>query len=85
MTLTPAEIAFLDRAAPYIEQGVSLEDALRAVLARDQEIASISMAKTRTGEAIRGGLAAQVYHAIRGQKDMERAVDNAAAKNMNWR
>ena len=83
--LSADEINFFNRAVPYIEQGMTVEDALRAVLARDQEIASISLAKTRTGEAIRRGLAAQVYHAVRGQKAMEMAVNGAANSDLNWR
>jgi hypothetical protein len=84
-TLTAAEITFLNRAVPYIEQGMSIEGALRAVLARDQEITSISMANTRTGNAIREGLAAETYYAIKGRKAVHDAVNSAADSNLNWR
>ena len=77
--MTQEEIAFLNRAAPYIEKGASIEEALRAVLSRDQELVDMATAKTRTGEAIRKGLAAKVYHEIRGRDAVARAVDGAAA------
>lgn len=85
MELTASEITFLNRAIPYIEKGMTVDEALRAVLKRDQEITSISMDKTRTGEAIRKGLAAQTYHEIRGQRAMEKAVIDAINSDMNWR
>lgn len=85
MKLTTSEITFLNRAIPYIEKGMTVEEALRAVLQRDQEITSIATSKTKTGEAVRRGLAAQTYHAIRGQKAMERAVIDATNGDMNWR
>jgi hypothetical protein len=83
--LTAAEITFFNRAIPYIEQGMSMEEALQAVLSRDQEIADISLAKTRTGEAVRRGLAAQVYYEVRGRDAMARAVHSAADSDLNWR
>lgn len=83
--LTADEIAFFDRAAPYIEKGASIEEALRAVLSRDQELIDTATAKTRTGEAIRRGLSAKVYHEIRGRDAMARAVDSAADSGLNWR
>lgn len=88
-TLTADEIAFFARAVPYIEQGMSMEDALRTVLARDQELASIALSDAGIGRATRAGLAAQTYHAIRGRKAVADAVDReadaCARGTINWR
>ncbi len=83
--LTADEITFLNRAIPYIEQGMSMEEALRAVLSRDQELTDTATAKTRTGEAIRGGLAAKVYYEIRGRDAVAKAINRAADSGLNWR
>ena len=65
--LTVAEKAFLARSAEYVGRGLSYDDAMRAVLARDLELLAAATAKTLEGEAIRKGLAAQVYHAIKNR------------------
>jgi hypothetical protein len=86
--LTADEITFFERAIPYIEKGMSMEEALLAVLSRDQELTDTAMAKTRTGEAIRGGLAAKVYYEIRGRRGRDavaKAVNRAADSGLNWR
>jgi hypothetical protein len=83
--LTAAEVTFFNRAIPYIEQGMSMEEALLAVLSRDQELTDIATAKTRTGEAIRGGLAAKVYYEIRGRDAVAKAMNRAANTSLNWR
>jgi hypothetical protein len=86
--MTDAEKAFFERAADYFERGLSFDDAMRAVLARDLELFAAAMAKTLEGEAIRKGLAAQVYHAIKKREAkwpvrITRASADAVADALN--
>jgi hypothetical protein len=65
--LTKAEKAFLDRVALQMvdNPNLSLEDAMRAVRARDEELWLMTMADDEQGKAIRHSLAVATYEAIR--------------------
>lgn len=71
MTLTPAEKIFFQRMAPFIEAGMSFEDAGRAVLERDQQIVSTVMDWSYSGPTaqsraeIRSAITAEIYTKIR--------------------
>lgn len=65
MTLTVAEITFLNRMVPHMVDGKSMEDAARAVLADDERIWLAATAKDETGEGIRNALASDVYARIK--------------------
>ena len=87
--MTKAELAFFNRMIPFIIEGKSFEEAGRAVLDRDIGLFAAAVSESATGEAIRKGLAAEVYHSIRKTSAMQRAVDDAANQarsgKRNWR
>ena len=63
--LTPAERAFIERMAPHVAAGKSLEEAARAVLADDTRLWLAATAKDDVGQAIRDDMAARVYFKLR--------------------
>lgn len=67
MTLTAAEQTFISRMADEIVRNpsLSMEDAAKAVLARDQELWLMATANTDQGKTIRSTLAQQTYEALR--------------------
>lgn len=69
MTLTKNEEIFLSRAADVMVADPTLtpEQAMRAVLARDEELWLAATAQTEMGETIRHELSASVYRACRGE------------------
>ena len=77
-TFTPSELTFIKRMVPFVEKGMTVKEAAQAVIDRDAELFAMMLADNAQGEAIRNGLAAQTYHAIRGQQAVQRAVDDAA-------
>lgn len=64
--LTEAEKTFLRRMVPAVMAGATLEEAGRAVLARDEELWLAAIAKDDQGQAIRDSLCYLVYKHAKG-------------------
>lgn len=68
---------FLQRMMPHLLRGMAFEDAGKAVLNRDRELAQIAMEESEAGQTLRAELARQVYQTVRDKTAGERQHLNA--------
>jgi hypothetical protein len=63
--LTQAERVFIERMAPHVMAGKSFHEAAAAVIEDDERLWLAAMEGSEIGEAIRAGLASEIYNSAR--------------------